>query len=73
MYNRKLQPVSFNLNDPFENALYSFAMSNGSYSKYVKRLIQHDMERFELKKAHARPNVIHGGTNAFTGFVLGQK
>lgn len=70
MHNRKLQPVSFNLNDPFESTLYSFAMSNGSYSKYIKRLIQMDMERKEQKKAPAKANVIHGGKNAFTGFVL---
>lgn len=70
MYNRKLQPVSFNLGDDFESKLYMFAMSNGSYSKYIKRLIQRDMEREELKKASVRPNVIHGGKNAFTGFVL---
>jgi hypothetical protein len=75
--NRKIQPVSFSLSDPFENELYKFAVNNGAFSKYVKRLIQRDMERgnrvVSTKKAPAQPNVIHGGTNAFTGFVLGQK
>jgi hypothetical protein len=70
MYNRKLQPVSFNLGDPFESELYNFAMTNGSYSKYIKRLIQLDMERKELKKASAQVKVIHAGTNALNGFVL---
>lgn len=70
MYNRKLQPVSFNLNDPFEESLYNFAINNGSYSKYIKRLIQRDMERAEIKKASVRPIVIQGGTNALNGFKL---
>lgn len=72
---RKVQPVSFNLDDRFENSLYLFAVSNGAFSKYIKRLIQRDMERqvrvVPTKKAPVQPNVIHGGTNAFTGFVLG--
>jgi hypothetical protein len=45
MGNRKVQPVSFNLADPFENKLYMFAMSNGAFSKYIKRLILKDQER----------------------------
>jgi DNA-binding transcriptional MocR family regulator len=44
---RKIQPVSFSLSDPFEQALYKFAVDNGAFSKYVKRLIQRDMERRE--------------------------
>jgi hypothetical protein len=74
---RKVQPVSFSLTDPFESNLYKYAINNGAFSKYVKRLIQRDMEReirvVSTKKAPEQPNVIHGGTNAFTGFVLGQK
>jgi hypothetical protein len=42
---RKVQPVSFSLTDPFESQLYTFAMDNGAFSKYIKRLIQRDMER----------------------------
>jgi hypothetical protein len=75
--NRKIQPVSFNQDDPFENSLRDFAMKQGPFSKYVKRLIQRDMERgvrvTTTKKAPEPSHVIHGGTNAFTGFVLGQK
>jgi len=74
---RKIQPVSFSLSDPFESELYNFAINNGAFSKYIKRLIQHDKERKErvvtTKKAPAQPNVIHGGTNALNGFILGQK
>jgi hypothetical protein len=44
MVKRKVQPVSFNLDDPFESKLYRFAMSNGAFSKYIKRLIQKDQE-----------------------------
>lgn len=71
--NRKIQPVSFSLSDPFEQQLLEHAVKNGAFSKYVKRLIQHDMERgiriVSTKKAPAQP-VIHGGTNALNGFVL---
>ncbi|MFZ7945649.1 hypothetical protein [Neobacillus sp. 19] len=74
---RKVQPVSFSLSDPFESQLYKYATSNGAFSKYIKRLIQRDMERqirvVPTKKAPAPPNVIHGGANALNGFILGQK
>lgn len=72
---RKIQPVSFSLSDNFESQLYNFAMKNGAFSKYIKRLIQRDMERqsrvVSTKKAPAQPNVIHGGANALNGFVYG--
>jgi hypothetical protein len=42
---RKVQPVSFSLTDPFESQLYQYAINNGAFSKYIKRLIQRDMER----------------------------
>ena len=74
---RKVQPVSFSLTDPFESELYKYAINNGAFSKYIKRLIQADKERKErvitTKKAPAQPNVIHGGANALNGFILGQK
>jgi hypothetical protein len=41
---RKVQPVSFSLDDQFEKALLEHALSNGKFSKYVKRLIQRDKE-----------------------------
>lgn len=44
MAGRKVQPVSFNLEDPFEYDLYSHAITNGAFSKYIKRLIQRDKE-----------------------------
>jgi hypothetical protein len=71
---RKVQPVSFSLSDPYENSLYKYALSNGAFSKYIKRLIQRDMERRTVvnttKKAPDQPNIIHGGKNAFNGFKL---
>jgi hypothetical protein len=55
---RKVQPVSFNLNDSFESQLYTYAVDNGAFSKYIKRLIQRDMERsarvVQTKKAPAQ-------------------
>jgi hypothetical protein len=52
---RKIQPVSFSLSDPFEQELYQYAINNGAFSKYVKRLIQRDMERRAgIKKAPAK-------------------
>lgn len=69
---RKIQPVSFSLTDEFELSLYEHAKQNGAFSKYIKRLIQRDMERRpKVIKAPVQPNVIHGGTNAFNGFKLG--
>jgi hypothetical protein len=74
---RKIQPVSFSLTDPFEESLYKHATSNGAFSKYIKRLIQRDMEKGvrvvpATKKAPFQPNVIHAGTNALNGFHLDQ-
>jgi hypothetical protein len=72
---RKVQPVSFSLSDPFENQLYKFATTNGAFSKYIKRLIQKDMEHsspvISTKKAPDQPNVIQGGKNTFSSFKLG--
>lgn len=66
---RKIQPVSFSLTDPFEQKLYTHATQNGAFSKYIKRLIQRDMERaVNVKKAP----VIRGGASALNGFVFGQ-
>lgn len=71
---RKVQPVSFNLDDPYEKELLDHATDSKIFSKYVKRLIQADKERREraasTKKAPAPSHVIHGGTNAFSGFKL---
>ncbi|WP_252503302.1 hypothetical protein [Sporosarcina sp. Marseille-Q4943] len=40
---RKIQPVSFNMENEYENGLYEFAMEQDKYfSKYVKRLIEKD-------------------------------
>lgn len=36
--------VSFNIDDPFESMLLDFSLKQGPFSKYVKRLIQRDME-----------------------------
>jgi hypothetical protein len=47
---RKVQPVSFNLADPFESKLYMYALSNGAFSKYVKRLIMRDQEGEVIKQ-----------------------
>jgi hypothetical protein len=44
MVNRKVQPVSFNLSDPYEKELFNYATSKGAFSKYIKRLIQREKE-----------------------------
>lgn len=71
---RKVQPVSFSLTDPFESELLKYATSNGAFSKYIKRLIQRDMERrtpvVPTKKAPAQPIVIHGGASALNGMII---
>ena len=55
---RKIQPVSFSLSDPYESELYNYAINNGAFSRYIKRLIQADKERRErvvtTKKAPAQ-------------------
>ena len=45
MDSRKVRPVSFNLDDPFEFELNEHANKNGVFSKYIKRLIQRDKEK----------------------------
>jgi hypothetical protein len=69
--------VSFNVVDPFQQQMKEHVDQYPNFSAYIKRLIQRDMEGGAavktIKKAPAQPQVIHGGTNAFTGFVLGQK
>lgn len=44
MSNRYIRPVSFNLDDPYEVKLNIHANKYESFSVYVKRLIQRDME-----------------------------
>lgn len=41
---RKVQPVSFNLSDPFESELLDYALRHGAFSKFIKRLIQREKE-----------------------------
>lgn len=78
---RKVQPVSFNLSDQYEEVLYTFATSNGAFSKYIKRLIQWDMEKkipinpvnkspIPTKKAPTTPHVIQGNASTLNGFKL---
>ena len=43
MSRRKVEPTSFNLDDPFEKRLHDHA-KQFTFSTYVKRLIQRDME-----------------------------
>jgi len=41
--NRAICPVSFDLNDEHESALYEHAKKKGKFSPYIKRLIWLDM------------------------------
>ena len=68
---RKIQPVSFSLSDPFESQLYKHAIDNGAFSKYVKRLIQRDMER-RVKVVNAKKAPIPQVTNSSMVLVDGK-
>lgn len=57
MNNRKVRPVSFNLLDPFEEELNNFANEKGSFSKYVKRLIQKDKEGIVLTQVKSEEKI----------------
>ena len=41
---REIKGVSFNIKELHEHELYNYAMNQGSFSKYVKRLIYLDMQ-----------------------------
>lgn len=41
---KKVKSVAFNIADPMEFALFTYANKNKYFSTYVKRLIQRDME-----------------------------
>jgi len=41
---KKVKSVAFNLAIPHELQLYRFAIQQGNFSQYVKRLIQRDLE-----------------------------
>lgn len=44
---RKGKGVTFNAKDDYEMKLYAHAMKQGIFARYVKRLIQRDMESGE--------------------------
>jgi hypothetical protein len=43
------KPVAFNLSDPDQLALYNHAMKRTNFSGYIKRLIQRDMEGWNVQ------------------------
>jgi hypothetical protein len=43
------KPVAFNLSDPDQLALYTHAMKRTNFSGYIKRLIQRDMEGWNVQ------------------------
>lgn len=47
--NYKTKGVTFNLSDPDQRLLFSFAMQRKNFSGYVKRLIQRDLENQDRK------------------------
>lgn len=48
---REIKAVSFNVEDFFEKKLFQYAIEQGSFSRYVKRLIFLDMENKSNSKA----------------------
>ena len=56
MRKRALQPVSFNLSDPYEKKLYEFALEQQKYfSKYIKYLIEKDRSSKAQPQMSATP------------------
>lgn len=57
--NRDVRSVSFSSVDPFEQKLLKHADNNGVFSRYIKRLIQRDMEgitqRVMMQTSHTPP------------------
>jgi len=53
--NRIFKNVSFNKRDPYEMRLFKHADSQGMFAKYVKRLIQRDMEGAQPLVMQAAP------------------
>ncbi|UYL93905.1 hypothetical protein PK21_gp42 [Geobacillus phage vB_GthS_PK2.1] len=51
----KTKGVAFNLDDPDQKALYEYATTRTNFSAYVKRLIQADMQRQQMKAAGRIP------------------
>ncbi|WP_407268990.1 hypothetical protein [Radiobacillus sp. PE A8.2] len=48
---RKILQVSFNMDDEFERKLHEYA-TDKVFSKYVKRLIDHDMNNVNVNHNH---------------------
>lgn len=46
---RKVKSVSFCDKDRYEINLYLYAMKQGKFSKYIKRLIDRDMKTIQSK------------------------
>lgn len=42
---REVKSVSFCIKDRFEHDLYHHALQQGKFSKYIKRLIERDMQK----------------------------
>jgi hypothetical protein len=47
---REIKSVSFCLADNHEQQLFQYAMNQGRFSKYIKRLIERDMYAIQPKK-----------------------
>ncbi|MEK5139049.1 hypothetical protein MKZ18_06710 [Priestia sp. FSL W8-0001] len=47
---RKQLNVSFNTKDAFEIQLLEHSLDQGAFSKYIKRLIQRDMEGIPVRR-----------------------
>ncbi|EZP77648.1 hypothetical protein H839_08444 [Parageobacillus genomosp. 1] len=49
------KPVAFNLDDPDQKSLYDHAMKRTNFSAYIKRLIQRDMEGWNVQPSVSAP------------------
>lgn len=47
---REVKSVSFCVKDRYEHDLYQYALQQGKFSKYIKRLIDRDMKSIQSKR-----------------------
>jgi hypothetical protein len=47
----KNKPISFNLDNEKEKALYDHAQMQGNFSKYIKQLMAYDIQKAQSIKA----------------------
>ncbi len=65
----RIKCVAFNVADPDQNALLQHALLRSSFSGYVKRLIQRDMEGGHLCEAPIENEKLPGSRELVEGLI----